>query len=260
MDRITSLKSSLRSSNLTIGSWITLGHTSVAEIMAKAGFEWLTIDMEHSAITLDHAQQLIQIIDLCECVPLVRVGSNDPHIIKRVMDAGAHGVIVPMVNNKEDAERAVGAVKYPPAGFCGVGLARAQSYGVDFEGYKRWNETESVVKCIEAVKNLEMILAVDGVDAFIVGPYDLSASLGVSGQFDHPKVIAALSEVQRIATELNAVAGYHIVSPDSKQVVEKIRQGYRFLAYSTDFLFLGDSCRGGLRDIRQFLKEGDNNE
>ncbi|MCL0102755.1 aldolase/citrate lyase family protein [Dehalococcoidia bacterium] len=259
MNSTTSLKSRLRSRNLTIGSWLTLGHPSIAEIMAKAGFDWLTVDMEHSAITLHKAQQLIQVIELSGCVPLVRVGTNDANLIKRVMDTGAHGVIVPMVNSREDAEQAVGAVKYPPQGFRGVGLARAQSYGADFEGYKKWNETESIVivqvEHIKAVENLEAILSVDGVDAFIIGPYDLSASLGVSGQFDHPDVVAALDEVQRVTKRLNSVAGYHVIPPDPTQVMEKVEQGYRFVAYSLDTLFLGNSCRSGLKAVRKTLEE-----
>jgi 2-keto-3-deoxy-L-rhamnonate aldolase RhmA len=257
MNKPDSLKSKLRNRQLTIGSWITLGHSSVAEIMAKAGFDWLTVDMEHSAITLHEAQQLVQVIELSGCVPLVRVGANDANLIKRVMDTGAHGVIVPMVNTKEDAEQAVGAVKYPPQGFRGVGLARAQSYGTNFEGYQKWNETESVaivqIEHIKAVENLEAILSVEGVDAFIVGPYDISTSLGVPGQFDHPKMTSVLSKVLDIAERLKAVAGYHVVPPDTKQVLEKVKEGYRFLAYSTDFLFLGDSCRAGLEAVRRSL-------
>lgn len=256
---MNSLKSKLRNKDTTIGSWITLGHPSIAEIMARAGFDWLTIDMEHSAITLHQAQQLIQVIELAGCVPLVRVGANDANLIKRVMDTGSHGVIVPMVNSKEDAERAVGSVKYPPRGFRGVGLARAQSYGADFEGYRRWNEAESIVivqvEHIKAVENLEAILTVDGVDGFIIGPYDLSASLGVSGQFDHPDVLAALKEVQNTARRVDAVAGYHVVPPEPAQVHEKVREGYRFLAYSLDILFLGNSCRSGLRAIRENLEK-----
>jgi len=257
MNKADSLKSKLRKRQQTIGSWITLGHSSIAEIMAKAGFDWLTVDMEHSAITLHETQQLVQVIELSGCVPLVRVGTNDANLIKRVMDAGAHGVIVPMVNSKEDAEKAVGAVKYPPQGFRGVGLARAQSYGTNFEGYQKWNETESIVivqiEHIKAVENLEAILSVEGVDAFIVGPYDISASLGVAGQFNHPEMTSALSRVLDTAKRLNAVAGYHVVPPDVNQVLEKMKQGYLFLAFSIDFLFLGDSCRTGLQAIRKTL-------
>lgn len=257
MNKTDSLKLKLRNGELTIGSWITLGHPSIAEIMAKAGFDWLTVDMEHSAITMHEAQQLIQVIDLSGCIPLVRVGANDANLIKRVMDAGAHGVIVPMVNTREDAEQAVGAVKYPPQGFRGVGLARAQSYGTNFDGYRKWNETESIVivqiEHIKAVENLEAILSVEGVDAFFVGPYDISSSLGVAGQFDHPKMISVLSEILDTAGRLKVIAGYHVVPPDTNQVIEKVKQGYRFLAYSTDFLFLGDSCRTGIETIHRTL-------
>jgi len=251
-----SLKAKIRNKQLTIGSWITLGHPSIAEIMAKAGFDWLTVDMEHSAITLPEAQQLIQVIDLCGVTPLVRVAENDPNLIKRVMDAGAHGVIVPMVNSREDAEKAVASVRYPPKGFRGVGLARAQAYGADFEGYKKWYETESIiivqVEHIKAVENLEEILSVEGVDGFIIGPYDISGSLGVPGQFEHPDVVAALERVKEIAKRLDVVSGFHVIPPDASVVKEKEKEGYKFIAFSLDILFLGEGCRKGLKNI---LKE-----
>ena len=253
--KMNSLKTKIKNMDITIGSWINMSHLSIAEIMVQSGFDWLTIDIEHSAITMDQVQQLIQVIDLGGCIPLVRVSANDANIIKRVMDAGSHGVIVPMVNSKEDAARAVGAVKYPPKGFRGVGLSRAQSYGADFEGYMKWNEEESIVivqiESIEAVANLESILSVDGVDAFIVGPYDISSSLGIAGQFDNPKMLEVLSEIQDVARRLNKVSGYHVVPPKPDLVVEKIEQGYRFIAYSVDFLLLGETCRQGLKAIRQ---------
>ena len=249
-----SLKERLRKKEVTVGSWITLGHPSVAEIMAKAGFDWLTVDMEHSAITLHQAQQLILVIELSVVEPLVRVGENDPNLIKRVMDAGAHGVIVPMVNSKEEAEKAVRSVKYPPKGSRGVGLARAQKYGADFEGYRKWNQKESVVivqvEHIRAVENLEAILSVEDVDGFLIGPYDLSGSLGVPGQFDHPNVVAALKRVRDVSKKMNALSGFHVIPPDPAGVSKKIREGYRFIAYSLDILFLGDACRKGLKEIR----------
>jgi len=229
---------------VTIGSWITLGHPSIAEIMAKAGYDWLTVDMEHSAITLHQTQQLIQVIELSGCAPLVRVGENDP-------------VIVPMVNTKEEAEKAVASVKYPPKGFRGVGLARAQKYGADFEGYKDWNNTESIVvvqiEHIKAVENLEAILSVDGVDAFIIGPYDLSGSLGVPGQFDHPDMLAALARIKEVSHNLKAVSGFHVIPPDVVALKNKVREGYKFIAHSLDILFLGNNCKEALKIIRSEL-------
>ena len=254
-----SLKHKLQTNTLTIGSWITLGHPAIAEIMAQSGFDWLTVDMEHSAITLHEAQQLIQVIELSGCVPLVRVGSNDSNLIKRVMDAGAHGVIVPMVNSAEDAEAAVKAVKYPPVGTRGVGLARAQGYGVDFETYKDWAEKESIVivqiEHIYAVNNLEEIFSTDGVDGFIVGPYDLSGSLGMPGEFNDPEVLDALETVKKVAKKVNIISGFHVVPPESDQLRDKIDEGYRFLAYSLDSLFLAETCRRDLNTIYDQTKE-----
>lgn len=243
------LKKRLQARELTIGSWITIGSTAVAEIMARSGYDWLTVDMEHSAITMENAQELIRVIELCGVAPLVRVGHNDPNLIKRVMDAGAHGVIVPMVNSEAEARQAVASVRYPPKGIRGVGLARAQKYGLDFVGYKAWNEESSVVivqvEHIRAVENLEAILSVEGVDGFIVGPYDLSGSLGFPGQFDRPEVIAALDRVKTVSKQMGALSGFHVISPERAALDEKIAEGYRFVAHSLDSLFLGKACARG---------------
>lgn len=243
---MVNLKEKLRKNELTIGSWITLGHPSIPEIMAKTGFDWLTVDMEHSAITLHQAQQLIQIIELSGVVPLVRVGENSPNLIKRVMDAGAHGVIVPMVNSKEDAEKAVNAVKYPPVGNRGVGLARAQGYGLEFEKYKKWVNKGSIVivqiEHIKGVENLESILNTRGVDGSIIGPYDLSGSMGVPGEFDKLEVQQAIKYYEDVCDNLNKPKGFHIVQPDTKKLNYYKKRKYAFLAVGIDTLYLGTKC------------------
>ncbi len=250
-----SLKPKLKKGETTLGSWITIGDPSIAEIMACAGFDWLVVDMEHSAIGLNEAQRLIRVIELAGCVPLVRVGNNDPNLIKRVMDAGAHGVIVPMVNTREEAVRAVEAVRYPPLGKRGVGLARAQGYGFGFEQYKKWVNNESVVivqtEHIDGVKNLEEILGVDGVDGFIVGPYDLSGSLGRPGDFAHAKMKKALERVEKISKKSGKAAGIHVIQPDPQEAEKRIKEGYNFVAFSLDTLFLGTCCREGVRGIKK---------
>lgn len=251
-----SLKDKLRKKEVSIGSWITLAHTSIAEIMSNVGFEWLTVDMEHSAITLSQAQQLIQVIELSGVTPLVRVADNDSVLIKRVMDAGAHGVIVPMVNTRDDAIKAVKAVKYPPEGTRGVGLARAQGYGLEFDRYKRWVNEESIVivqiEHIEAVENLEEILNAKGVDGFIVGPYDLSASIGKPGEFKHPDVKTALRRILQISKKMHKPAGFHVVQPDVVALQGKIKEGYKFLGFSLDALFLGIHCLQAMKKIKNF--------
>ena len=254
------LKKKIVNCELTVGSWITLGHPSIAEIMTRAGFDWLTVDMEHSVITLDQAQALIQVIELSGCTPLVRVGDNDPNLIKRVMDAGAHGVIVPMVNSREDAERAVSAVKYPPKGTRGVGLARAQGYGLGFEDYKNRVNNDSIVivqiEHIKAVENLDGILGVDGVDGFMVGPYDLSGSVGRPGEFEHPEVRSALRRIMEISGKTNKAAGYHVVPPDTGMLRKKVEEGYRILAFSLDTMFLGQTCKELMQAVRGIKDQG----
>lgn len=242
----------------SFGSWITLGHLSIAEVMADAGFDWLCVDMEHSVISYYEAEQLIATIQSKGLFPFVRVGENNPLIIKRVMDAGAGGVIVPMVNSKEDAERAVRAVKYPPVGTRGVGLARAQGYGFTFESYAKSVNANSVViaqiEHINAIKNLKEIISVDGIDGTIVGPYDLSASLGNPGQYHDPVVAQALAEYEQVGLQFKKPIGFHVIQPDYQNVVEKLNKGYKFVAFSLDTLFLGASSRHQVRALKEHLK------
>lgn len=249
------LKEKIRAGELTVGSWITLAHPAIAEIMSKAGFDWLTVDLEHSVITIREAEELIRIIALCGVVPLVRLSANDPVQIKRVMDAGAHGIIVPMVNSVEEAIRAVESVSYPPGGKRGVGLARAQGYGGSFERYREWIKKEPVVivqvEHIKAVENLDAILSTEGVDGFIVGPYDLSGSLGIPGEFEHPLMIEAVNKIENNIKPGSKPAGIHVVEPDIVQFQKYIQAGYRFMAYSLDTRMLDTSCRSALVQIRR---------
>lgn len=250
------LKERLAGRELTVGSWIQIAHPAIAEIMAKAGFDWLVVDMQHSAIGIETAQSLIQVIDLAGIPPLVRISHNDPVLIQQVMDAGAHGIIIPNVNSPETARAAVQAAHYPPDGTRGVGLWRAQEYGFGFEAHWRWQTAGSIVivqiEHIEAVCSLEAILRTRGVDGFLIGPYDLSASLGIPGQFNHPDFRAALEKVHQVSRNLHALMGTHVVMPDVSAAREKINEGYRLIAFGIDTLFLGNGCREGLRALRSF--------
>jgi len=252
--KAAALKQRLANNELTIGSWVTLGHPSIAEIMAAAGFDWLVIDAEHSAMELSDIQVLIQAMDTHYCPAIVRVTSNDENQIKRVMDAGATGVMVPMVNSAADAEAAVRHTYYPPRGTRGVGLARAQAYGAGFKDYLNWLENHAVVVVMiehkDAVANIDEILGVPGVDAFIIGPYDLSASMGMPGEITHPDVQKAIARVCEAGIAHNKTGGMHVVEPDLEALYRLIDTGYRFMGYGLDIRILDSLCRRDLSEIR----------
>ena len=239
----------------TIGSWITLNNPSIAEIMADSGFDWLCVDMEHSVTDYFEAQQLIAIIQSKGKKAYVRVGENNNRIIKRVLDAGADGIIVPMVKTKEDAIRIINSVKYPPLGNRGVGLARAQNYGFGFDNYKDniANDIKIIVQIehFEAVNNLEDILSLDHIDGSFIGPYDLSGSMGKPGRYNDTDVKDVIKKYEITAKKYNKLIGYHVIEPDYKLVEEKIKSGFNFIAFSLDTYFLGSIIRNQLKQIKK---------
>lgn len=239
----TTLKKKLRNKEQSIGSWITIPNQSVIDILAEAGFEWLTVDMEHTSIDYNELQILIGFIQAHGMAALVRVSKNEEVSIKRALDAGADGIIVPMVKNKKDMEMAVDFAKYPPIGKRGVGLNRAQRFGYGFEEYKSWVQEDLVIiaqiEHIDAISNLEEIASNEHLDGMIVGPYDLSGSLGIPGQYDKPIVIEALEKLENFCEKNNKSLGFHVIDPDMEKVKTKFDEGYNFIAFSTDFLFMG---------------------
>jgi 2-dehydro-3-deoxyglucarate aldolase len=253
------IKSKMRRGEPSMGSWLSMGHPSIAEILAMAGYDWVVIETEHTAIDVSEALRLIIAIEQRGSVPLVRLAWNDPIQAKAVLDSGAAGVLVPMVNTRADAELAVQMTKYPPLGFRGVGLARAQGYGEHFDAYvQNANDDTLLMVQIEhkdAVANIDEILAVPGIDGTFIGPYDLSLSLGIPGQLNHPDLVAAKRRVLDATLAKGLAAGIHFVQPRTaaEDCRAAVKQGYRFIALGTDILFLGDSARA-LQQATRALK------
>ena len=244
-----------KKSKVQIGSWITIGHPSVAEVMAASGFDWLCVDLEHSVTDYFEAQQLIMAIQSKGIKAFVRVGENNTRIIKRILDAGADGIIVPSVNSAAEALKAVKSVKYPPFGTRGVGLARAQSYGFDFPNYRdvKAKEIQLIVQIehINAIKELDAIIQTEGVDGTFIGPYDLSGSMGKPGEYDDEDVKEALLTYEKIASRYDKLIGFHVVPPDYELVLEKQAKGYNFIAFSFDLYFMGYKIREQLKGLKE---------
>ena len=241
----------------SLGSWITIGHPAIAEIMSDSGFDWLCVDMEHSVIDYQQASLLISAIQSKNLKAFVRVGNNDSLIIKRVLDAGADGIIVPMVNTLEEAKKAISSVKYPPLGTRGVGLSRAQGYGFDFENYRDTTAKEIKlivqIEHIDAINNLEEILSLEHIDGTFIGPYDLSGSMGKPGDYDDDDVKIVLERYEEITSNFKKLKGVHVIQPDYELVIDKIKKGYDFIAFSLDSLFLGDISRKQITNLKNIL-------
>lgn len=253
------LKKKLKNGDTTIGSWITLYSPSSAEIFSNAGFDWVLVDLEHSTISIAEAADLIRTIDLSGSTPLVRPTSINADQIKRVMDAGAHGIIVPMVNSAADAIDAVSATRYEPDGTRGVGLARAQGYGPKFSEYLEWQKKSPIVivqiENIKAIDNLEEIFSISGVDGFIIGPYDLSCSMGIPGEFENEAFKKVLNKILETGKNMKCPAGIHIVEPNLDQLKSILDQGYTFIAYSVDIRILDDTSRKAISFFQDYNKK-----
>ena len=203
-------------------------------------------------------QAMILAIELYKCIQLVRIFGKDTSQVKPVLDAGAYGIIVPMVNKRTDAEKAVEAVHYAPHGNRGVGLARAQGYGDQFNEYVEWQEEGPVVivqiEHRDALSHLDAIMTVPGVDGFIIGPYDLSCSLGISGEFENTEFTEAMELIKKTGIKLEVPCGIHIVEPDTEILTQSFRDGYRFIAYSVDIRILDVGLRRGMNCFNEICR------
>ena len=236
-----------------IGTWITTFNPSAAHLMSSLGFKWLCIDMEHSSITFDQMTTLIAVIENNRVLPYVRVGSNDKLQIKKALDAGAKGIIVPMINTVKDARDAIESTFYYPKGKRGVGLAKASNFGYNFEKYVK-NESKKIklilqIESIEAINNLEKILDLKNISGTLLGPYDLSSSLGVIGKLNSSIVKNSIKKYEVISKKKKIPMGIHIAQPDHNKIKQAYKKKYKFVASGTDMIFLGDSCKEFLKKV-----------
>jgi 4-hydroxy-2-oxoheptanedioate aldolase len=242
----------LRRGEPSLGAWLSLGSVLAARFMARAGFDWLTVDLEHSLANIETATHMLGAIADAGCVALARVPANRHDHIKRVLDNGAMGVVVPMVNSRAEAEDAVAACLYPPRGTRSVG---GQAHALNFaasptEYYDRANdELLIVLQCehIRAVERADEVFGVGRVDAVFVGPNDLAASMrSPTGAAPSPQATAeAMSHVLATCRALGVAAGVHCSSPDEAR--RRIDEGWQFLAIGSELKMMVDGAAAVLR-------------
>jgi 4-hydroxy-2-oxoheptanedioate aldolase len=233
------VKHNLQGGKVSVGTWLSIPSPFSAERCGRLGFEWLVIDMEHNPISIDMAAMMIMAINQTPTAPMVRIPWNHPEHIKRVLDAGAWGIVVPMVCSKEEAEQAVEAAKYHPQGFRSNGGGRYElSFDADRATYtSRANDEIFVavqIEHIDAVERAEEILSVPGVDACFIGPNDLMTSMGMLGKMDveAPQVREAFEHVVQVSNKVGVAPGIHARS--GADVTRRIKEGFRFIAMASE--------------------------
>ena len=251
------LKSRLRSRDLIFGSWVSFAHPSITEIFASHNFDFLAIDMEHGTINLEQAQRIIAASQYYKVACLPRPVSHSNDWIKPLLESGADGLIAPMVNSSEELHDLLNDVKYPPLGKRSFGINRAQGYGKDFDDYvSNWNRTSIFIAQIEsksAVDSIEKIVSNPDLDGIMIGPYDLSGSLGVPGQKFHPLVKEAESKVIKACKERGISCGTQLSDFNKDSVQAALDMGYTFIIASSD-LFVLEAWASGAEKVMQGLR------
>jgi len=241
----------LRDGQPLLGTVVTLGTPQASELLARVGYDWLWIDMEHGPLELAMVQSLIQAAG-SECASLVRVPSNDSVWLQRVLDLGPTGVIVPHVDSADDARDIMAACWYPPRGRRSVGIGRAQGYGLDLPRYLASSHESLVVmpqiEHADAVEDIDAILAVDGIDCVMVGPFDLSASLGHPGELDHPALTKAIRRVVRACRRAGKQAGIFAGTPEFAKTWRA--EGFQVVAVGADVALLAGAASALLGALR----------
>ena len=240
--RRLNLKKKLRARQPAFAGWTSLGEPQITEVFANAGFDFIGIDIEHGTTSFQQSQRIIAAAQAGGSLCLPRVASHNMEMIKRLLDSGADGIIVPMVENAEQTAKIVEWIKYPPHGKRSFGINRGQNYGFDFDSYiKGWNESSVIIvqiESLEGVENIDKILANGDVDAVMVGPYDLSGSLGIPGEIEHPKLKQAASRVLESAKAKGRGCGSQLVDFDPAAIRAKLGEGYSFIVLASDIFLL----------------------
>jgi 2-keto-3-deoxy-L-rhamnonate aldolase RhmA len=240
-------RSALLRREVTLGTWLQINSATAAEVLANAGYDWIAIDIEHTDIDVLSLTQLLRGMHGRGVAPIARVSRNDVLEIRRALDVGSTGVLVPFVNTADEARHAVAAAKYPPLGVRGFSFSRANDWGVGFEEEARSaNEATTVIVMIEShegVAQIEEIVSVPGVDAAFIGPYDLSGSYGIPGQTDDPRVRAACRRVIDACEAAAKSVGLLLVRPTAATVRRAVGDGYTLICIGIDTVFLDQGAR-----------------
>ncbi len=242
MISINKIRSNLKNAKTSIGTWMQIPSSEIAEILsASRSYDWIVIDMEHGSFTRDQLPNIVRSIENYSVLPFVRLQTNHPYSVKNVVDCGFKGFIVPMIENINQLDKIQDSILYPPKGNRGVGFSRSNQYGVNFKSSIENDIQPFFVAMIETklgLENLEEILSADYLDAIIIGPYDLSASLGVCGDFESNIFKEAIDNIKSLCYKFETPFGIHLVEPSNLKLKKLIEDGAKFIPFSMDTVML----------------------
>ncbi len=241
LDIISKIRDKLSNNIPSIGSWMQIPNSSVAEIMGQSGYDWIALDMEHGSMSPQILPDIFRALELGGTLPMARLAQGSMKDIKEALDSGAGGLIIPMVESAKQLNDIIRYSCWPPTGKRGIAFSRANLYGKNFDNYLKEAQSPLLIAMIETKKglnDLEKILSVKGLDGILIGPYDLSASLGITGNFNNKKFINAIKKILKLAKKFNIAAGIHIINPSIAELKLRMNEGYTFIAYSIDSVML----------------------
>lgn len=253
------LMKKFKEKNVVLGTWLQIPSPLICEIVSFQNLDWIAVDMEHTDIGYETLTNMFLGLKGTKTVPLVRVRTNNELDIRRALDIGAMGIIVPLIETASEARKAVKYCKYPPKGVRGHAFCRANNWGENFNDYaKTANDNISVFVMIEsrqAVENIEEIVQVEGLDGVFIGPYDMSASYGVIGEVTHPLLVQGFNRVLEACKKYKKIAGLHIVIPDPKIIEENIKKGFRLIAVGIDTLFIINGIKDVIKNVETAINK-----
>jgi 2-dehydro-3-deoxyglucarate aldolase len=247
------VKERIQNGEVALGTFVSIGHPDVTERLSMLGFDWLLLDSEHGPLSYETMQVMMQSMRGDSCSPIVRVQWNDPVAIKRALDIGAHGVLIPWINSKNEAEAAVAACKYPPQGIRGCGPRRAAFIGgADYITTANRDLLVAVqIETEDAVRNIDDIVSVEGIDVVYIGPVDLSMSMfGTPSSWDEPRYLESFDRVLKAAERAGKPAGMYCSSNNIEWAIEK---GFKFNSVDNADSFLVTAARTALTKAKNAI-------
>ena len=244
---IQKFRKDLKQGKTLIGGWIQISNSNIAEIMSNAHYSWIGFDMEHGSFSIGDLPDLFRSVEINNKLALVRLPNKNLEICSQALDAGCAGVIIPNIKDEIELNLLKKACYLPPHGSRGVGFSRANLFGKKINRQNNKPIIIAMIENINSVKRLEKILLVQGLDAILIGPYDLSASMGMTGKYNNSKFKLIIEKIKQLSKKFKVPCGIHVIDPNYKALMKYAKLGYQFLPYSTDTVLLSSALKSSFK-------------